>query len=100
MGLKLALSQMTQVEKDAFLFAALMKIFSREHSKEKGVTRQPKPQDTFDVCVRVCGFAPFVNVQIKGKAIKRLGGGGTGKSKTKTKPKPMPDSLGRRNTFR
>lgn len=90
MGLKLALSQMTQVEKDAFLFAALMKIFSREHSKEKGVTRQPKPQDTFEVCV--CGFAPFVNVQIKGKAIKRVGEGGTGKS--------MPDSLGRRNTFR
>lgn len=48
------------------------------------------------MCVCVCGFSPFVNVQIKGKAIKRMGGGGTGKSK----PKPMPDSLGRRNTFR
>lgn len=29
-GLKLALSQMTQVEKDAFLFASLENIFKRE----------------------------------------------------------------------
>lgn len=109
-GLKLALSQMTQVKKTLFFLLLFSRIFPRELSK-KGVASQPKPQDTFDVClgermngcqnksvcVGMCSICKCAN-KMKGNKTKERNR--NRKLKRKLKPKPMPDSLGRQNTFR